>query len=161
MKLSSGISPVTDMLKRGISIGLGTDGAASNNALDMFAEMKAASLLQKVIGSPTNLTAQQALEMATIGGAHAIHKEREIGSIEVGKRADIILVDMQAIHQIPVYNVISQLVYATKSSDVQTVMVNGKVLMHNRIFAKSISEKAIRKHVKKIQQRIQKSLIKN
>jgi 5-methylthioadenosine/S-adenosylhomocysteine deaminase len=160
MKLSSGISPVTRMLKEGVLIGLGTDGAASNNSLDMFGEMKTASLLQKVAGVPTDLSALQVLEMATINGARAIHKEHEIGSIEKGKRADILLVNIDAIHQVPVYNVISQLVYATKSSDVQTVIVNGKILMHDRIFAKSISEKAIRKHVKKIQQHIQKTVSK-
>lgn len=158
MKLSSGISPVTHMLRKGVLIGLGTDGAASNNALDMFAEMKIASLLQKVVGASTDLSALQALEMATIDGARAIHKEHEIGSIEIGKRADILLVGMDAIHQIPVYNVISQLVYATKSSDVQTVIVNGKILMNNRIFAPSINVGKIKKQAKKIQQRILQSI---
>ena len=158
MKLSSGISPVTRILRDGMLIGLGTDGAASNNSLDMFAEMKTASLLQKVVGASTDLSALQALEMATIDGARAIHKEHEIGSIEIGKRADILLVDMDAIHQMPIYNVISQLVYATKSSDVQTVIVNGKILMNNRIFAPSINVEKIKKQAKKIQQRILQSI---
>ncbi|MCX5922091.1 MAG: amidohydrolase [Candidatus Dependentiae bacterium] len=158
MKLSSGISPVTRMLEEGVAVGLGTDGAASNNALDMMAEMKTAALLQKVLGKPTNLSAMQVLELATIGGARAIHKEKDLGSIEVGKRADLIMVTMDSIHQIPVYNVVSQLVYASKASDIQTVVVNGKVLMKNRIFASDIDEGMVRKKAGEFKKKIKASI---
>jgi len=134
MKLSCGIAPIYKMLQEGVLVGLGTDGAASNNSLDMIAEMKTATLLQKVATEkPTALPAYQALELATIKGAKAIHMDDQIGSIELGKKADIIIVAMDKIHQLPVYNIVSQLVYATKATDVQTVIINGKIVMTNRI----------------------------
>jgi 5-methylthioadenosine/S-adenosylhomocysteine deaminase len=133
MKLASGVAPVPKMLKAGVAVGLGTDGAASNNDLDLWEEIDTAAKLHKVIsGDPTVLSARQALEMATIGGARAIHQEREIGSIEPGKKADIIIVRMDGVHQIPVYDVYSQLVYATKASDVESVVINGRLVMQNR-----------------------------
>jgi len=134
MKLSSGIARVYDLIKQGVLVGLGTDGAASNNSLDMFGEMKTATLLQKVATeNPAALNAYQTLELATIGGARALHMEKQIGSLEAGKKADVTIVATNKIHQIPVYNVVSQLVYATKASDVQTVIIDGKVIMENRI----------------------------
>ena len=133
MKLAAGAAPVPAMLKAGVAVGLGTDGAASNNDLNMWEEMDTAAKLHKLISNdPTVLSARQALEMATIMGARAIHQDRNIGSLEAGKKADLIIVRMDAVHQIPVYNVYSQLVYATKDSDVDTVVINGRVVMRNR-----------------------------
>lgn len=130
MKLCSGAAPVPSLLKLGAKVGLGTDGAASNNDLDMWGEMDTAAKLHKLISNnPTVLPAEQVLELATIGGARALHMEDKIGSIEAGKRADIILVDLQTVHLKPLYNVYSQLVYAAKSSDVTHVWVDGRQLM--------------------------------
>ena len=133
MKLAAGVAPVPAMLKAGVAVGLGTDGSASNNDVDMWEEIDTAAKLHKLISKdPTVLNAKQALEMATIRGAAAIHQEKEVGSLEAGKRADVIIVDMSSTHQTPVYNVYSQLVYATKAADVQTVVINGKIVMENR-----------------------------
>ncbi|HEX9002730.1 MAG TPA: amidohydrolase, partial [Blastocatellia bacterium] len=133
MKLASGTSPVPAMLKAGVRIGLGTDGAASNHDLSLWEEIDSAAKLHKLIANdPTVVPAAQALEMATIGGARAIHQEKEIGSIEKGKRADVIIVDLNAPHLTPVYNFYSHLVYAAKASDVSDTIVNGRVLMRNR-----------------------------
>jgi 5-methylthioadenosine/S-adenosylhomocysteine deaminase len=134
MKLASGIAPVTEYLKTGVSVGLGTDGpAGSNNDFNMFEEMDLAAKLQKVhTGDPTALGAQQAFEMATIGGAQALGMQKEIGSIEAGKKADLIVIRVIEPHAAPMYNVYSALVYNLKSSDVQHVMVNGKLVVRNR-----------------------------
>jgi 5-methylthioadenosine/S-adenosylhomocysteine deaminase len=114
-------------------LGLGTDGAASNNDLDMFEAMRQASFLAKhATHDPTALSAQAALDMATIGGARALHMERLIGSLEAGKRADLITVSMSTARQTPMYDPISHLVYATRGDDVRTTIVNGKVLMKDR-----------------------------
>ncbi|MFC1842456.1 amidohydrolase [Candidatus Dependentiae bacterium] len=148
MKLSSGIATVYKMLKTGVLVGLGTDGAASNNSLDMFGEMKTAALLQKVAtGKPTALNAYQTLELATIGSARAIHMGNKIGSLEPGKKADIIVVAIDQIHQIPVYHVASQLVYASKAPDVQTVIINGKIIMRDRVIGTKGQEEELRKKV--------------
>ncbi len=133
MKLGCGVSPAPEMLKSGIPVALGTDGAASNNTLDMINEMKFAALLNKIHKlSPTTLPAEDVLTMATINGAKALGLEKEIGSIEVGKKADIILIDLKKPHLTPVHNVISHLVYSAVGGDVDTVIVDGKVLMQNR-----------------------------
>ncbi len=133
MKIASGISPVADMLKAGVRVGLGTDGAASNNDLDMWEEMRLASFLQKVDRmDPTVLPAPTVLNMATNGGALAIGLGESIGSIEVGKQADIIQVAFDDVHHIPTYDVVSHLVYVTDEQDVATVIVDGKVLMRDR-----------------------------
>jgi len=133
MKLAGGAAPVPQMLKAGVAVGLGTDGAASNNDLSLWEEMDTAAKLHKLTSQdPTVINAREALEMATIRGARAIHQEKEIGSLEIGKRADLIIVGVDSVHQTPLYNVYSQLVYATKASDVETVMVNGRVVMRNR-----------------------------
>ena len=133
MKLASGIAPVTAYLAADVAIGLGTDGAASNNDLDMFEAMRMASLLQKVArSSPTAVSAKTALRLATLGGARALGMERQIGSLEPGKRADVIVVGMNAARQTPMYDPVSHLVYVTRGDDVQTTVVNGKVLMRNR-----------------------------
>jgi len=133
MKLASGIAPVKAYLASNVAIGLGTDGAASNNDLDMFEAMRAASFLQKVATrDPTAVSAKTAVQMATIGGARALGMERQIGSLEAGKRADVIIVRMSAARQTPMYDPISHLVYVTRGDDVQTTIVNGRVLMQNR-----------------------------
>lgn len=131
MKLASGVAPVVDLLDLGIATGLGTDGpAGSNNDFDLFEELDLASKLQKVTtGNPRALPAAQAFAMATITGARALGMEREIGSLEVGKRADLITVSLNGPNAIPLYNVFSHLVYALKGSDVSDVMVNGKLLV--------------------------------
>jgi 5-methylthioadenosine/S-adenosylhomocysteine deaminase len=133
MKLASGAAPVGKYLAAGVALGLGTDGAASNNDLDMFEAMRQASFLAKhAMHDPTALSAQAALDMATIGGARALHLERLIGSLEAAKRADLITVSMSAVRQTPMYDPISHLVYATRGDDVRTTIVNGKVLMKDR-----------------------------
>jgi len=133
MKLASGIAPVKAYLAANVAIGLGTDGAASNNDLDMFEAMRAASFLQKVATSdPTTVSAKTAVQMATVGGARVLGMEKQIGSLEPGKRADIIIVGMSAARQTPMYEPLSHLVYVTRGDDVQTTIVNGKVLMRNR-----------------------------
>jgi 5-methylthioadenosine/S-adenosylhomocysteine deaminase len=133
MKLASGVAPVLKMLAAGISVGLGPDGpAGSNNDFEMLEEVNLACNLQKVTsGDPTALPAQQSLEMATIMGAKAIGMDREIGSLEVGKRADLITIRLDRPHAVPLYNVYSQLAYALKSSDVQDVMVNGNPIVRD------------------------------
>ena len=132
MKLASGTAPVPRMLSLGIDVGLGTDGAASNNNLDIFEAMDFAAKLHKLINmDPTVLPAFQVLEMATIGGARALNMSRDIGSLEKGKKADFILVGTNAAHLQPLYNVYSQIVYDAKGSDVKTSVINGKVVMLN------------------------------
>ncbi len=133
MKLASGAAPVVKYLAAGVALGLGTDGAASNNDLDMFEAMRQASFLAKhVTKDPRAVPARTALDLATTGGARALHMERLIGSLEPGKRADLITVSMRAARQTPMYDPISHLVYTTRGDDVRTTIVNGKVLMKDR-----------------------------
>jgi 5-methylthioadenosine/S-adenosylhomocysteine deaminase len=133
MKLASGTAPVPAYLRDGVMLGLGTDGAASNNDLDMFEAMRMASLLHKLSSKdPRAVSAREALEMATIGGARVLGKEKEIGSLEPGKKADVILVSMASARQTPLYDPISHLVYTTSGADVRTTIVNGRVLMRDR-----------------------------
>ncbi len=137
LKLASGIAPVAQMLSRGMPVGLGTDGCASNNDQDMLEEMRLAALLSKAaVGDPMAVPARSALAMATINGARALHLDDIIGSLEVGKRADIAVVRMNQLYQIPRFettgqNVYSRLVYATKSSDVRDVIINGKIVLRD------------------------------
>jgi len=133
MKLASGTAPVPAYLKAGVALGLGTDGAASNNDLDMFEAMRMAAFLHKLQSiDPRVVSAKEALQMATIGGARALGMERQIGSLEGGKRADLIVVGMSTARQTPMYDPISHLVYVTRGDDVRTTIVNGKVLMRER-----------------------------
>jgi 5-methylthioadenosine/S-adenosylhomocysteine deaminase len=133
MKLASGVAPVPAYLRSGVAVGLGTDGAASNNDLDMFEAMRTASLMHKLTtGDPRALGAKTALELATIGGARALGMDRQIGSLEPGKRADLIIVKMDAARQTPMYDPVSHLVYVTRGDDVQATIVHGRVLMRNR-----------------------------
>ena len=133
MKIASGIAPITEMLDAGVRVGLGTDGAASNNDLDMWEEMRLASLLQKVDRmDPEVIPATTVLGMATSGGATAIGLGDSIGSLEVGKRADLIQVAFEDVHHVPTYDVVSHLVFVTDEQDVASVVVDGKVLMRER-----------------------------
>jgi 5-methylthioadenosine/S-adenosylhomocysteine deaminase len=133
MKLASGAAPVTAYLAAGVALGLGTDGAASNNDLDMFEAMRQASFLAKhATHDPTAVPARTALDMATIGGARVLGMETLIGSLEAGKRADLITVSMSAARQTPAYDPVSHLVYVTRGDDVRTTIVNGKILMKDR-----------------------------
>lgn len=134
MKLASGISPVANMLSHDICVSIGTDGASSNNNLDLIEEMKTASLLQKVATlDPKVLTSEKTVAMATINGARTLGLENEIGSIEVGKKADLILIDTDEANMTPDSSCISSnVVYAAKGSNVDTTICNGKILMENR-----------------------------
>ncbi|HEV8587700.1 MAG TPA: 5'-deoxyadenosine deaminase [Pyrinomonadaceae bacterium] len=132
LKLGSGIAPVANMLERGISVSLGADGAPCNNRLDMFTEMRSAALLQKALHGPEVLPASRALRMATLDGARALGLADEVGSIQVGKRADVIIVDMNRLHAAPERGVISSLVYSTQPSDVRTTIIDGRVVMRDR-----------------------------
>lgn len=158
MKLASGVAPVPKMLADNLLVGLGTDGAASNNDLNMWEEMDTVAKLHKVFsGDPKVISAQQAFELATIRGAQALHLEKEIGSLETGKRADLLVIDRDTLNQIPLYNVYSDLVYATKASDVETVIINGRVLMRNRRLL-TLNERAIKADARVFRDRIIKSL---
>ena len=133
MKLASGTAPVEAMRKAGVAVGLGTDGAASNNDLDMFEAMRQAAFLHKLIsGDPRAIPAPAALEMATIDGARVLGMEKSIGSLEPGKRADLLIVSMASARQTPLYDPVSHLVYVTRGDDVRTTIVNGRVLMRDR-----------------------------
>jgi 5-methylthioadenosine/S-adenosylhomocysteine deaminase len=158
MKLASGVAPVPEMLKRGLFVGLGTDGAASNNDLNMWEEMDTAAKLHKVFsGDPKVMSAQEAFELATIRGAQALHMETEIGSIEKGKRADLVIVERDSFNQIPLYNVYSDLVYATKANDVETVIINGRIVMRDRRLL-TLNEAEIRASAQKFRDQVARSL---
>lgn len=133
MKLSSGIAPVPDFLQAGIAVGLGTDGCASNNDQDLFREMDVTAKLHKVNTlDPTVMDAGTVLKMATIGGAQAIGLEKEIGSLEIGKQADVIIIDVRKPHLFPMYNPVSHLVYNAAGSDVRDVFVAGRMILKDR-----------------------------
>src|SRR3954453_9548442 len=133
MKLASGAAPVVKYLAAGVNVGLGTDGAASNNDLDMFEAMRQAAFLAKLANKdPTAVSARTALDLATVGGARPLAVEPRVGSLEAGKRADVIVVSMREARQTPMYDPISHLVYATRGDDVRTTIVNGKILMKDR-----------------------------
>lgn len=130
LKLADGMAPVTKMLAAGVAVGLGTDGAASNNNLDLLREVDFAAKLQKLATmDPTALPAEQTLALATSEGARAVHMEKEIGSIEPGKKADVVFLTLDSPHAIPLYNVYSQIAYALESSDVNSVFVSGRPLL--------------------------------
>ncbi len=133
MKLSSGTAPVMKYRKADVSVGIGTDGAASNNDLDMFEAMRQAAFQQKLVTmDPTAISAAEALEMATLGGARALGRPQHLGSIEAGKLADIIIVGMSKPRQQPLFDPVAQIVYTTRGDDVETTIVNGKILMRDR-----------------------------
>ncbi|HEX2268007.1 MAG TPA: 5'-deoxyadenosine deaminase [Pyrinomonadaceae bacterium] len=131
LKLGSGIAPIAKLLDRDISVSLGADGAACNNRLDMFTEMRTAALLQKALHGPEVLPANRVLRMATIDGARALGLDGEIGSLEVGKRADVAIVRMNGLHMTPAAEVVSSLVYAAEATDVDTVVIDGQLVMRD------------------------------
>jgi len=143
MKLGLGPAKVKDLMDLGVNVGLGTDGPASNNTLDMFETMKTATLLQKLAYSnPSVLPVYDVLEMATINGAKALGLENSIGSLEPGKKADVILIDLSKPHLKPLHNVMANIVHSAHGSDVNTVIVDGKILMEDRCL-KTLDEKMI------------------
>jgi len=158
MKIASGISPVTDMLQAGVLVGLGTDGAASNNDLDMWEEMRLAAFLQKVDKmDPEVMSASTVLNMATRGGAKAIGISDKVGTLAIGMRADVIQVSFDDVHFVPTYDVISHLVYVADEQDVASVTVDGKLLMRDGDFL-TIDTKRIRREAISLAGRIQAAL---
>ncbi len=161
MKLASGVAPVPAMLAAGVLLGLGTDGAASNNDLDMVGEMGSAARLHKVAGlDPTAAPALAVLRMATIGGAQALHLDDRIGSLEAGKRADVIVVDTSGPGAIPLFDPASHLVYSARSDAVQTVIVEGKILMERRRL-KTLDVERIRRRARLLGKQIRAALPEN
>jgi 5-methylthioadenosine/S-adenosylhomocysteine deaminase len=143
LKLGSGIAEIRRMLDRGISVSLGADGAACNNRLDMFTEMRSMALLQKVLHGPEAVPAHRALRMATHDGAKALGLDKEIGSLEVGKRADVIVVKLDSLHSTPhARDLVSALVYSTQATDVRSVVINGAIVMNDRIL-RTLDQQAV------------------
>ena len=165
LKLASGFAPVPEMLEVGINLGLGTDGCASNNNLDMFEEMHLAAIVHKAVArDPVVVSARQVFEMATIGGARAMHLDHLIGSIEEGKRADLVVIEDGGLHATPHFettglNVYSRLVYAAKSADVRHVVINGKVVMRDRLL-QTIDEEAILAQADQVGQEVSRFFVK-
>jgi 5-methylthioadenosine/S-adenosylhomocysteine deaminase len=159
MKLASGVAPVVKILKLGIPMGLGTDGVAgSNNDHDIMEEMDLAAKLQKVsTGDPQALPAPEVFAMATITGARALHMDKMIGSLETGKRADMITVSLSAPHAVPIYNVYSQLAYALHGSDVEDVMVNGRLIVRGQKVL-TLDVPAIMRKAAEYQEKVKKSI---
>ncbi|HEX6503524.1 MAG TPA: amidohydrolase [Terriglobales bacterium] len=147
MMLASGVSPVPEMRAAGVAVGLGTDGpAGSNNDLDLMEEMDLAAKLAKITKmNPLALNAPAVVEMATIDGARALHMEKEIGSLEKGKKADVILISLDEPNAVPMYDIYAQLAYALKASDVQTVVIGGRVVMRDRKLLTVNQEQAMAK----------------
>jgi 5-methylthioadenosine/S-adenosylhomocysteine deaminase len=158
MKLASGIAPVPDMLKAGLTVGLGTDGCASNNTIDIIKEMSIAAKLHKVARlDPTVMDAKTVVRMATVEGAKALGMGKITGSLEVGKKADIIIIDLNKPHLTPMYNAYSHIVYAANGADVDTVIINGKTVMEKRRLL-TLDDVEIMNKVREIAVNIKKSL---
>jgi 5-methylthioadenosine/S-adenosylhomocysteine deaminase len=158
MKLASGVAPIPAMLKAGIPVGLGTDGCASNNNLDLFQAMDAAAKLHKVFTlDPTVMNARTVIRLATCEGAQALGFGNITGSLEVGKKADIIIIDCNKPHLTPLYNEYSHLVYTASGADVDTVLINGQVVMRNRRLL-TIDEREVMARVREIALKIKESL---
>src|SRR2546426_6836482 len=159
MMIASGVSPVPEMRAAGIAVGLGTDGpAGSNNDLDLMEEIDLAAKLAKITKmDPLALNAKAVVEMATIDGARALHMEKEIGSLEAGKRADLILISLDEPNAVPMYDVYAQIAYSLKASDVETVVIGGRVVMRDRKLLAVNEEEAIAK-AREYQKKIAASL---
>jgi 5-methylthioadenosine/S-adenosylhomocysteine deaminase len=154
MKLASGVAPVPEMINKGLHPGLGTDGCASNNNLDLFREMDTAAKLGKVMtADPVSMGAETVLKMATTWGVEVMGLEKEIGTLEKGKKADLIVIDLDHPHFIPLYNPISTLVYAASGADVKDVIVNGRILLKNKEF-QTLDHQDILSRVREIGQKI-------
>ncbi len=157
MKLATGFCPVPELLKAGVKVGLGTDGAASNNDLDMIGEMRSAALLHKASHrDPSAVTAEQIIKIATFGSASILGKDNELGSIEVGKLADVIIISPDSVHLTPHYHPYSALVYSAKFSDVDTVIVHGKILMKSRELL-TVDEEKVLAHAHQFQRTLSSS----
>ena len=153
-KLSSGICDVVKLRNNGISIGLGTDGIGSTTTMDMFEEMKTAAYLQKVnTMEPSSISAYDILKMATIDGAKVLGMEDQIGSLEPGKKADMIFIKTDKLHLCPENDICANIVYSSNGADVETVMIDGKIIMQNRKMV-NLDEKQVMKQVKKIAKRL-------
>jgi 5-methylthioadenosine/S-adenosylhomocysteine deaminase len=158
MKLASGVAPVSTMLEHGIVVGLGTDGCASNNNLDMFEEMDTAAKLEKSARlDPTVMSARTVIRMATCNGAKTLGLDSLVGTLEAGKKADLCIIDMNRPHLTPLYNEYSHLVYAVNGADVDTVLINGKVVMRDRKLL-TIDEDEAMGRVREIALRVLRSL---
>jgi 5-methylthioadenosine/S-adenosylhomocysteine deaminase len=159
MMLASGVAPVIEERAAGIAVGLGADSpAGSNNDLSLMEEMDLAAKLQKITKmDPRALGAKVVVEMATIEGARALHMEKEIGSLEAGKKADIILLDLDAPNAVPMYDVYSQLAYALKGSDVETVIIGGRVVMRDKKLL-TVDEPAVISKARELKNKIATSL---
>lgn len=148
LKLASGVAPIPDMLRAGVLVGLGTDGAASNNALDLFAEIQMAALIHKGVRlDPLAVPAAAALEMATIGGARALKLDHLIGSLEAGKRADVVIIDLEEDNLCPLYDPMSLLAYSVEAADVRTVIVDGRIVLRDGVLT-TADEREIRRQVR-------------
>lgn len=147
MMLASGVAPVPEERAAGIAVGLGTDGpAGSNNDLDLMEEIDLAAKLAKITKmTPTALNAKAVVEMATIDGARALHMENEIGSLEKGKKADLIVISLDEPNAVPMYDIYAQLAYAIKASDIETVMIGGRMVMKDHKLLTVDEEAAIAK----------------
>jgi len=156
MKLASGIAPVPRMLAANLSVGLGTDGSASNNNVDMFGEMNSAAKLHKVNSmDSTTMPAETVLKMATLGGATILSAENEIGSLEPGKKADLIVLDLNQPHLTPLFNIPSHMVYAARGADVVHSVINGRIVMKNRRLT-TLDEESILSEMEELGDRIKK-----
>lgn len=154
LKLASGVAPVPDMLCAGVRVGLGTDGAASNNELDLLAEIQLAALLHKGVRlDPLAVPASAAFEMATIGGARALGLDHLIGSLEPGKRADVVIVDLDEDNLVPLYDPVSHLAYAVEAADVRTVVIDGHVVVQDRVLL-TADDTEIKRRVRELATRI-------
>jgi len=154
MKLASGVAPIPELLAKGVVVGLGTDGCASNNNLDLFREMDTCAKLHKVHRlDPTVMPSPVILEMATLGGAKVLGLEKEIGSLEVGKKADVIILDLDRPHLQPVYNVVSHLVYSAAGADVRDVIINGQIVMQDRRLL-TLDEETILSKIRELREKI-------
>jgi 5-methylthioadenosine/S-adenosylhomocysteine deaminase len=158
MKLASGVAPISSMLEKGVVVGLGTDGCASNNNLDMFGEMDTAAKLEKSARlDPTVMSARTVLRMATCDGAKVLGMEAQTGSLAAGKKADIAIIGLNRPHLTPLYNEYSHLVYAVGGADVDTVLINGKIVMREGKLL-TVDEQEAMRRVREIAARIRKSL---
>ena len=158
LKISSGVAPIPELLKAKAQVGLGTDGVVSNNDLNMFEEMNTAAIIHKYThNEPTVMSAKEVIDIATIGGAKVLGLDKKVGSLEVGKLADMIIIDLNKPHLIPLYNIYSQIVYSMDGSDVETVIINGKVVMkENKIL--SIDENEVLSKFKEFAVNLKKNI---
>lgn len=133
MKLASGVAPIPQLLSKGIKLGIGTDGVASNNNLDLFQAVRTGAFVHKLVNNdPTVASAKEMVKMATLGGAEVLGMEKEIGSIEKGKKADLIIIDLFKPHLFPIYDIYSHIVFSMTGNDVKTTIINGEIVMENR-----------------------------